>query len=255
MLAVGIGIALCSHCKKAGTHGRETDELGCPTSPAVRPRFASWTQRQHNAALRCLHNKTIWLLGNSIMRGFAFQFQKMLRRDAPWEAQTAAEMSAAHAQDTAESKERCGSASDFISTWNVTSPPADRGSYTTKEPGGFHPNLSVRRRDCWGVCECHFDVTKQLGSAARFVFGWHFEISGGDSLLSLLKNGLNHSGGRLSGPPDILIINAGFPRGVIPGIRMTRALRPAERQVRHGGWGHFSGNRRNDLPSTPGHQA
>ena len=99
---------------------REKDQLGCPKSPAVRARHASWTQRQHNAALRCLQNKTIWVLGNSISRSFAFQLQNMLRREAPWEAHTAANMSAQHEQDTAASKEQCGSGSDVIDTWNMT---------------------------------------------------------------------------------------------------------------------------------------
>ena len=44
----------------------------------------------------------------------------MLRREAPWEAHTAANMSAQHEQDTAASKEQCGSGSDVIDTWNMT---------------------------------------------------------------------------------------------------------------------------------------
>ena len=220
---IALGAVVCSansHCQAAGSPRREKDQLGCPKSPAVRARHASWTQRQHNAALRCLQNKTIWVLGNSISRSFAFQLQKMLRREAPWEAHTAANMSAQHEQDTAASKEQCGSGSDVIDTWNVTAiGNLTKSRWPTATSNGFHPNLKVRKKDCWGVCECHFDVTRQLGSEARLVFGWHFEISGGDHLLEVLTHGLSHKGDRVSRPPDILVLNAGFPRGVIPDTR------------------------------------
>jgi len=181
---------------------------GCTVSPQQPWRQPQWTQKDTAAAIRCLSNRSVWVLGNSVARHWAFALAAILDgvRHPKQMSSTSREME----------KERCG-----------------RGGAW----GGQRPNSSAPQA-CQGACACDFDVRSRLGPHAALLFKWNFALDDtmlGIGFADLMTSGipeslLRESGGELSpgiSPPDILIYNAFQQSQRAPALaaQVTRALK------------------------------
>ena len=124
---------------------------GCvksPQQPWLQPR---WTHENTDAAIRCLSNRTVWLLGNSVVRHWAFILAAILDgvTHPTQMSGTSREME----------KARCG-----------------RGGAW----GGQRTNSS-KPQACHGACACDFNVRRRLGPRAALLFKWNFQMD--DSML------------------------------------------------------------------------
>ena len=159
----------------------------CGQSPALSQ--LAWSEEARSAVVGCLTNKTVWLLGNSVTRHWAFTTEKML---------TGAQNGslAMSKFSTAAEKARCGAGGE----WRGRRP--DGGGGTWKNASG----------DCFGTCECSFDhIPAVLGSGARLIFGWIWELAH-PSVEDVLVRGVQGK----SGPPDIVVYNVGMDEKLCP---------------------------------------
>ena len=145
-----------------------------PQQPWLQPQ---WTRKDTNAALFCLSNRSIWVLGNSVTRHWAFILAAILLDGVTHPRQmssTSREME----------KERCG-----------------RGGAW----GGKKANTSKMPQICHGACACDFDVRSRLGPHAALLFKWHFHLDGFHDFANLMTSGVPEAS---VAPPDIVIYNA-----------------------------------------------
>ena len=105
---------------------------GCSHPPALRV-HASWTPENRAAALHCLANKTIYLLGNSVTRHWAFTLADIL---AEGQASPVKMPPVMYEQQ----KQKCGRG----------------GRWRGKRPDGGSV-LPGADGQCWGLCECSFE--------------------------------------------------------------------------------------------------
>ena len=148
--------------------------------PLIEAGAPPWSEADRQAAIRCLSNRTLWVIGNSVARHWAFILAAMLstngsRHNAPKKMYR-------DGRDVERAK--CGAG----------------GAWGGQRVDGGH----VHGRSCFGICECSFEVQDVLGSQARLVFGWVFDIASPQ-----VERGMLH-GVAGSPPPDIVVYNAGI---------------------------------------------
>ncbi len=177
-------------------------EPGCSHPPALRA-HAAWTKENRAAAKHCLANKTIYFLGNSVTRHWAFTLADILA-----EGQSAPMKMPPVMYE--QQKQKCGRGGK----WKGRRP--DGGSVVPGADG-----------QCWGLCECSFESVQHadvLGSDASLVFGWIWDIAHPDVETSI-REGIGESG-----PPDIVVYNAGMPEATCPpchaGLAEAETVRP-----------------------------
>ena len=141
--------------------------LPCKASPQpwLQPK---WTREDTDAAIHCLTNRSLWILGNSVARHWVFSLAAILLDGVTHPQQmssTSREME----------KDRCGRGG----AWG----------------GRKIANISGKPQICHGACTCDFDVRSRLGPRAALVFKWNFHLDS-DMLAPA------------SAPPDIMIYSA-----------------------------------------------
>lgn len=166
----GQGIHGCMHRRQQLGQGQGPSACkASPKTPWLQPR---WTDANTAAARRCLANRSLWVLGNSVARHWAFALAAILLEGATHPLQmssTSREME----------KERCG-----------------RGGAW----GGHKVNNASTRRPvvpqiCHGTCACDFDIRSRLGPHAALIFKWNFHLD-------------SHMLAPATAPPDIMIYSA-----------------------------------------------
>ena len=151
----------------------------CHSPPLARlppPDVAAW----HAAAVRCLANRTIWMLGDSVSRHWAFAFVEILARPhAAFSNSTHAHASSSAAGKARQAEMRtCGAARD------------------PKTHGG-----------CAAACACTLRVGRDI--AVSFGFNWQYAST---ALEAALVEGDPPTGR----PPPDLVVLAGPPMCAMP---------------------------------------
>ena len=116
-----------------------------PKTPWLQP---PWTRQNTDAAINCLANRSLWILGNSVARHWAFALAAILLNGVTHPQQmssTSREME----------KDRCGRGG----AWE-----------------GKKINASKKPQICHGACACDFDVRSRLGPHAALMFKWNFHL-------------------------------------------------------------------------------
>ena len=161
---------------------------GCSHPPALRS-GAIWTNENRAEATRCLTNKTIYFLGNSVTRHWAFTLADILAEGQSAPAKMPPVM-------YEQQKQKCGRGGK----WKGKRP--DGGSVVPGADG-----------QCWGLCECSFESVQRadvLGSGSSLVFGWIWDIAH-PAVEKSIREGIGDSA-----PPDIVVYNAGMPQQTCP---------------------------------------
>jgi hypothetical protein len=162
---------------------------GCSAPQLTADTPLPWDIAQRQAAIECLQNRKIWLLGNSVSRHWAFALEAILVSNLSKGYKMERTMYDAQ-------KDKCGRGG----AWKGQRP----------DTGGGTNGAS-----CFGLCECTFEgIGAVLGPRADLVFGWIYEHYSDGVEQSLLHGTATTDGG--SEPPDIVIYNAGLPQGSCP---------------------------------------
>ena len=168
----GQGIQECLHQRQQQQLGQGEGSSACtasPKTPWLQPR---WTNANTAAARRCLANRSLWVLGNSVARHWAFALSAILLEGITHPLQmssTSREME----------KERCGRG----------------GAWGGQKVNNASSRRPVVQKICHGACACDFDVRSRLGPHAALMFKWNFHLDS-DMLAPAIA------------PPDIMIYSA-----------------------------------------------
>lgn len=128
-----------------------------------------WTQRDAEAARRCLRGRRVWVLGNSVARHWAFVLVDLLLHNATKPRSYSPML-------RADEKHRCGAG------------------------GALGGKVPSSKPNCFGLCGCDFwELDGLLGRDKSLTFLWEWSLAANATAAAL--------GGPLS--PDVVVYNAG----------------------------------------------
>lgn len=154
--------------------------------PAVAVTDGLKGEGQHRLHIaRCLANRSVWILGNSVARHWAFTLHDMLMTNL-------AQGQRMPPDGRRSQQVLCGRGGAFQGSR------LDGGHSVTHSGQG--------KRSCYGTCACRFDdVWKQLGT--ELSFGWVYEVTSAIVEQELLNSLLSNS----SAADPLVVYNVGLP--------------------------------------------